>query len=418
MVESTGALPQQGSSWEEVRDALENAGRDDVDWRDARTAVYVFNPGEDVMQVAKQAYAMYQSENGLGMAAFPSIREMEADVISCGLGLLNGPDDAVGNMTSGGTESILLAVKACRDSARARGVEVQGAKLLVPRSAHPAFDKAAAYLGLEVVRVPVAGDFTADVAAMERAIDQRTIMLVGSAPCFPYGVVDPIPELGRLARAHDLWLHVDACVGGYFAPFARMNGVELPDFDFAVPEVNSISADLHKYGYAAKGASTIFHRNEEQRDFQSFVFDDWPAGGMVTPTVAGTRPGGAFASAWAVMHYLGVEGYREKAKRVCDTRRKLMTAIDAMPGLRTLGDPRLGLFAYTAEEVNVFAIWGALKAKGWFTGVITEPQGIQLMLSPAHDAVADRYIRDLEEVLGALRAGDTAGPVLEEARYS
>ena len=289
---------------------------------------------------------------------------------------------------------------------------VQGARIVVPRSAHPAFDKAAVYLGLEVVRVPVARDFTADVAAMDAAVDDKTIMLVGSAPCFPYGVVDSISDLGKLAESHDLWLHVDACVGGYFAPFARMNGVELPDFDFAVPGVRSMSADLHKYGYAAKGASTIFYRNEEQRNFQSFVFDDWPASGMSTPTVAGTRPGGAFASAWAVMHYLGVEVYREKAKRVTDTREKLMAAINEIDGLHTYGDPKLGLFAYGAERANIFAIWGELHSKGWFTGVTTEPKGIQLMLSPTHAEVADEYIRDLTEALD--RVAGTR-PVVENA---
>ena len=253
-VKSTGVIPEKGSSWKDVRQALVDAGRDDVDWRDARTAVYVFNPGEDVMQVAKEAYAIYQSENGLGMAAFPSIRDMEQDVVSMGLGLLGAPEEACGNITSGGTESIVLAVKACRDQAAAAGRDVAGARIVVPRSAHPAFDKAARYLGLEVVRVPIAKDFTADVDAMSSAIDARTIMLVGSAPCFPYGVVDPIAQLGAVAEANDLWLHVDACVGGYFAPFARMNGVVLPDFDFSVPAVRSMSADLHKYGYAAKGA--------------------------------------------------------------------------------------------------------------------------------------------------------------------
>jgi glutamate/tyrosine decarboxylase-like PLP-dependent enzyme len=275
---------------------------------------------------------------------------------------------------------------------------------VVPRSAHPAFDKAAKYLGLEVVRVPVAADFTADVGAMAAAIDPKTLMLVGSAPCFPYGVVDPIPELGEVAEANDLWLHVDACVGGYFAPFARMNGIVLPDFDFSVPAVRSMSADLHKYGYAAKGASTVFHRSEEQRAFQGFSFDDWPAGGMSTPTFAGTRPGGAFASAWAVMHYLGIDGYCEKARQVTDTRAKLMAAIDEIDGLHTIGDPKLGLFAYAADHVNIFAIWGQLKARGWFTGVITEPPGIQLMLSPAHEAVADEYISDLKQALAAVTA--------------
>ena len=401
MIESTGSMPECGSSWEEVREALVYAGRDDVDWRDARTAVYVFKPGADVMQVAKDAYALYQSENGLGLTgAFPSLREMEDDVTSMGLRLLGAGPEACGNLTSGGTESIVLAVKACRDQAASEGREVAGGRIVVPRSAHPAFDKAAKYLGLEVVRVPVAKDFTADVDAMADAIDDKTLMLVGSAPCFPYGVVDPIPELGQVAEAKDVWLHVDACVGGYFAPFARMNGADLPAFDFSVPGVRSMSADLHKYGYAAKGASTVFHRTEAQRQFQGFTFDDWPAGGMSTPTFAGTRPGGAFASAWAVMHYLGVEGYRAKAKLVTDTRAKLMTAIEKMDGLHVYGDPKLGLFAYGAEQANIFAIWGMLKAKGWFTGVITEPQGIQLMLSPAHADVADEYIADLSEAMG------------------
>jgi len=416
MVESTGRIPEKGNSWEEVREALVRAGRDDVDWRNARTAVYVFNPGDDVMQVAKEAYALYSSENGLGMAAFPSIRDMEADVVRSGLNLLNGPADAVGNMTSGGTESILLAVKACRERARARGIDTLGARIVVPRSAHPAFDKAAAYLDLEVARVPVAEDFTADVGAMERAIDAKTIMLVGSAPCFPYGVIDPIAELGAIAESRDLWLHVDACVGGYFAPFARMNGVELPDFAFSVPGVNSMSADLHKYGYVAKGASTVFHRSEAQREFQGFSFSDWPAGGMSTPTLAGTRPGGAFASAWAVMHYLGVEGYRQKARQVCDTRAKLMAAIEQIDGLRTFGEPRLGLFAYGADQLNIYAIWGELKARGWFTGVITEPQGIQLMLSPAHAEAADDYIDDLHQVLAKLSG--TSPPEAGQLSYN
>ncbi|MBW2391061.1 MAG: aspartate aminotransferase family protein, partial [Deltaproteobacteria bacterium] len=341
-------MPEKGSSWEEIREALIHAGRNDVDWRDARTAVYVFNPGADVLQVAKDAYALYQSENGLGLAAFPSLKEMEQDVVGMGLRLLNAPAESCGNITSGGTESIVLAVKACRDQAAAAGRDVAGGRIVVPRSAHPAFDKAAHYLGLEVVRVPVAKDFTADVDAMAEAIDAKTLMLVGSAPCFPYGVVDPIAQLGEVAEAKELWLHVDACVGGYFAPFARMNGVTLPDFDFSVPAVRSMSADLHKYGYAAKGASTVFHRSEEQRAFQGFTFDDWPAGGMSTPTFAGTRPGGAFASAWAVMHYLGVEGYCEKARQVTDTRTRLMAAINGIDGLHTYGDPQLGLFAYGA----------------------------------------------------------------------
>ena len=408
------AIPENGKSWEALRAEMIEFGKGDVDWRAARTAVYVFNPGEDVMQVAKDAYALYQSENGLGPAAFPSLARMEREVIEMGLDLLHGPEGACGNMTSGGTESILMAVKTCRDEARSRGVDTLGGEILVPRSAHPAFDKAAQYLDLKVVRVPVAKDLAADVSAMADAISDRTLMLVGSAPCFPYGVIDPIEDLGAVAEQRGVWLHVDACVGGYFAPFARMNGIPVPPFDFEVPGVRSISADLHKYGYAAKGASTVFHRSEAQREFQIFRFDDWPAGGMQTPTAAGTRPGGAIAGAWAVMNYLGVAGYREKARMVTNARETLMQEIAKIDGLCTFGDPQLGLFTYGADESepsapDPFAVWKRVAKRGWFTGLVTEPRGIHMMLSPAHEAVAEEYLADLREAVSdVLASGETA----------
>ncbi len=392
-------------------------GQNDANWRGARTAVYVFNPGEDVMRVAKDAYAMYQSENGLGPLAFPSLKRMEDEVVGIGLGLLNGPEGACGNMTSGGSESILMAVKACRDQAAASGRDVSAGEVLLPESAHLAFDKAAGYLGLRALRVPVADDLRANVAAMAEAVSERTLMIVGSAPCFPYGLIDPIEALAELARKRGLWLHVDACVGGYFAPFARMNGIDLPAFDFAVPGVASISADLHKYGYTAKGASTIFHRSEEQRAFQIFESSDWPAGHMSTPTAAGTRPGGAIASAWAVLHYLGVAGYRDKVRMVTDTREKLMHAIDAIDGLRTFGDPKLGLFSFGADDIDIFAVYGRLLKRGWFSGLVTEPRAIHMMLSPAHAEVADDYIADLEQALAEVRStGESASTT--EARYA
>jgi len=409
-------LPRAGQSWSELEGRMREFGSEDVDWRDGRAAVYVFHAGEDVLDVARQAYALFQSENGLGAAAFPSLARMEREVIEMGLSLLQAPEGACGNMTSGGSESILMAVKACRDAAVAAGRSGIG-EIVLPRSAHPAFEKAAHYLGMTTRRVRVAANYEADASAMESACTKQTWMIVGSAPCFPYGVVDPIAELGQVAERHDLWLHVDACVGGYFAPFARMNGVEFADFDFSIPAVCTISADLHKYGYTAKGASTILHRSEGQRAHQIFSFDDWPAGGMTTPTAAGTRPGGAIASAWAVMNYLGVEGYCAKAATVVATREKLMSAVVAHPELETFADPRLGLFAFGAREpeaLEIFAVWARMKQRGWFTGVVTEPSGIHLMLSPAHAAAADAYIGDLasalDEVLGRSGSGEGLVP--------
>jgi len=405
-------LPGTGSDWETLREQMVEMGRGDVDWRNARTAVYIFNAGDDVLRVAKEAYALYQSENALGPLAFPSLARMEREVVDMGLELLNAPPEACGNMTSGGSESIFLAVKTCRDEARAEGRETRGGEIVVPQSAHPAFDKAAHYLDLRVRRVPVGADLRADVDAMEAALGERALMLVGSAPCFPYGLIDPIPELGALAERHGLWLHVDACVGGYFAPFVRMNGEALPAFDFEVPGVRSISSDLHKYGYVSKGASTIFHRSETQRAHQIFEFENWPAGGMTTPTAAGTRPGGAIACAWAVTHYLGEAGYREKARIVTQTRERLEGAIAEIPALRVLGEPRLGILAFTSDGPDPHAIWGRMLKRGWFTSVVTEPRGIQLMLSPAHAVVCDAYVKDL---LGAIEEvqqgeGSTGGP--------
>jgi sphinganine-1-phosphate aldolase len=413
MTETRCALPAHGTDWSTLRDRLLELGKGDVDWRHARAAVYVFHAGDEVLQVAKDAYGLYQCENALGPGAFPSLRRMEEDVVGMGLSLLNAPAGARGNMTSGGTESILLAVKTCRDEARARGVDTAGAEIVAPHSVHPAFDKAAHYLGLRVLRVPVAADFRADVAAMAAAMTARTLMLVGSAPCFPYGVIDPIGALSDLALARGVWLHVDACVGGYFAPFARMNGVPVPPFDFELPGVRSVSADLHKYGYAAKGASTLFQRSEAQWEHQVFRFDGWPAGGMLTPTVAGTRPGGAIASAWAVMNYLGVEGYREKARQVVATREKLMAAIRRMPGLCTYGEPLLGLFTYGAVALDPFAIWARMMKRGWFSGLTTEPRAIHLMLSPAHAQVADVYLSDLEASLGEVRGSGEQGDAIK-----
>jgi len=392
-------------------------GEGDADWRSARTAVYVFNAGDDVTRVAREAYAMYQSENALGPLAFPSLERMENEIVQMGLGLLHGPADACGNLTSGGTESILLAVKTCRDQAAARGRDVAGARVVVPASAHLAFDKACHYLGLRIQRVPLASDWRADPGAMAAAIGEDTLMIVGSAPCFPYGLIDPIEALSEIAVKRGVWLHVDACVGGYFAPFARMNGVDVPPFDFELPGVASISADLHKYGYAAKGASTIFHRDPDQRAFQVFESGDWPAGLMKTPTVAGTRPGGAVASAWAVLNYLGVEGYREKARLVCETRARMMEAINALPDLRTYGDPRLGLFLFGSETLDPFQVYGRMLARGWFSGVVTEPRAIHQMLSPAHAGVVDEYLADLQEAVVEVRSGaDPADPAMP--RYS
>lgn len=387
------ALPARGQPWETLEARMREMARGDVKWREGRTGLYIFNAGEDVERVQKAAYAMFSAENGLGPAAFPSIAQMEREVVAFGLSLLNAPEGAAGAMTSGGTESIAMAVKAARDHARAKRGMKGALNIVIPSSAHPAFDKACMLMDIEVRRVPVK-DLLADVAAMEAAMDARTLMLVGSAPCFPFGLIDPIEALSDLARLTGVWLHVDACVGGYIAPFVRMNGVDLPVFDFTASGVSSISGDLHKYGYASKGASTVFFRSAGLREHMTFDAGLWPLGRMVTPTLAGTRPGGAIAAAWAVMNFLGVAGYRAKQRAVTEARARIEAGVEKL-GFRILGRPQLGIVSFTHESADALALYAQMHRRGWFTAALLDPKALHIMLSPKHVEVADQYLADL-----------------------
>lgn len=412
-------MPQTGRDWADLREEMIARGAGDANWRDGRTAVYVFNAGEDIARIQREAYGLYMSENGLGPLAFPSLAQMEREVVSMGLGLLHGPEGAAGAMTSGGTDSITMAIKTARDYARSEGRigAEQRASIVLPVSAHLAFDKAAHLMDLEVRRVPLKddGSLEADPAAMAEACDASTILLVGSAPNFPHGIIDPIGDLSALAEDKGLWLHVDACVGGYFAPFARMNGVPVPPFDFELDGVKSMSADLHKFGYAAKGASTVLFRSGALYEHMPFDYDQWTGAPMKTPTLAGTRPGGAIAAAWAVMNHLGIDGYRRLQGEVCAAREQIETGVRAL-GFEVLGQPLLSITTFRHRELHAFAIYGEMYRKGWFTSVTKHPPSLHLMLSPKHLEVAGQYLEDLEASVAAVRAGKTGKPI--EARYS
>lgn len=412
-------MPEQGRPWADVQKELLSRGGNDAKWRDGRTAVYVFNAGEEIAEIQKEAYAAYMSENGLGPLAFPSLAQMEKDVISMGLGLLHGPDGSTGAMTSGGTDSITMAIKTARDYARANGKAQDRANIVLPQSAHLAFDKAAHLMDIDVHRIPLKtdGTYEADPIAMGEACDEDTIMIVGSAPNFPHGIIDPIEALGEVAAEKVVWLHVDACVGGYFAPFARMNGVPVPAFDFEVPAVHSMSADLHKYGYAAKGASTVLFRSEELFAHMPFDMDQWSGAPMKTPTLAGTRPGGAISAAWAVMNTLGIEGYRRLQGQVCATRERVEEGVRRL-GFEVLGNPMLGLIAFRHPAHHAFAIYGEIYRRDWFTSVTKEPGSLHLMLSPKHADFIDDYLADLEASVKAVAMGADANKPKVEARYS
>jgi glutamate/tyrosine decarboxylase-like PLP-dependent enzyme len=342
---------------------------------------------------------------------------MEDEVIGMGLSLLHAPETGVGSITSGGTDSITMAIKAARDYHRSKhpSPAIQKLNIVAPFSAHPAFDKAAQMMDLELRRIACGPNLLADPAAMSAAIDANTMMIVGSAPCFPYGLIDPIEALGQIAERENKWLHVDACVGGYIAPFVRMNGADIKPFDFEVNGVSSMSADLHKYGYCAKGASSVLFRSEDLMAHMIFDCDGWPGGRMITPTLSGTRPGGAISAAWAVMNYLGIEGYKSKQKMVTDARETIEEGVTAL-GFEILGTPQVGIVAFSHPTENVYAIYKQMYKRGWFTSLTTEPRSLHLMLSPFHAEVTDIYLMDLKNSLEQVMSGDT--DAVTESRYS
>jgi glutamate/tyrosine decarboxylase-like PLP-dependent enzyme len=405
----TARLPERGSSWEELSRRMVDLKRDDLDWRGGRHAAFVWHAGDEVERVAREAYALFMTENGLGMRVFPSLRRMESDVVGMVRHLLGGDESAAGHMTSGGTESIFLAAHAARQWARRHRPGVTTPEVVAPWSAHPAIDKAAHYLGMRVIRVPTGADFRADVAAMAAAVGPETVMLYGSAPAYSLGVVDPIAALGALARARDLWLHVDACVGGVLGPFVRALGYPVPAFDLAVPGVASLSADLHKSGYTAKGASVLLFRDAALQAHGRYEFSDWPTGLYSTPTFAGTRPGGAIAAAWAVMHFLGEEGYRRIATTVMQARARFVAGLAAIgQGLHLWGEPELWAVAYGTDRCDMLAVADAMTARRWSVGRVREPAGIHLMLTPVHAPVIDAYLADLADSVTAVRAAAPA----------
>ena len=409
-------LPLEGRGHDELLDEMRAMKSGDADWQHGRVPLFVFKASDELSRVNRDAFFEFFTENALGgKRAFPSVKRMEDEVVEMALDLFHAPDGAQGFMSTGGTESIVLAVQTCRDWNRARrGEPRHRGNIVASESVHPAFNKAARLMDLEVRRVPVDAQLRVDVAALEQAIDDDTIMLVGSAPNFPYGSIDPIAELGALATRRQVWLHVDACVGGYLAPFVRRIGRAIPDFDFTVPAVASISADLHKFGFCPKPASTVFYRDADKAGHHSFDFSDWPNGRFVTGTLVGTRPAGGVAGAWATFQHLGVAGY-------CEIARKLMAFVDAykqgiadIPGLRVLGEPDLSIVAFGADDVDIFRVAEAMEKRGWLPGLLQKPKGIHRMMSMIQAPSLDEYLADLKAALRAVREeGSSAGSRLK-----
>lgn len=406
-------LPKTGVPRRQVMDQMRERKQRDADWRGGRTWSLVYPAGEEVDAMLKQANDLYLYENALNPFRFPSLREMEIDVVEMTAGLLHAGDDAGGAMTSGGTESILLAVLSARERAKAeRGVERPN--MVVPFSAHPAFAKAAKVLGIELRQVPLDADHRASVSEAEARIDDQTALVAGSAPNYPFGTVDPIPELSALAAARSISFHTDACLGGFLLPFYERLAEPVPPFDFRVPGVTTLSADVHKYGYCTKGASVILHRDAEHlKKYQLFFFDQWPGGIYASFAMAGARPAAPIAAAWAILNHLGEDGYVAQATRIRDTTQQLRAGIEAIPGLRVWGEPVMSVFSFGSDTHDIMAVGDVMDEKGWHLDRQHGPDALHLMISPEHDRVADEFLADLRKAVET--HGKSQG---KQARYS
>ncbi len=403
---SEHAFPARGQAWDQVRAAMEEARRTDLPWHGSRLFKPAYFAGDDLVEVANAAYNMYISDNALyGHTSYPSLGRYETEVVEMLLDLLEAPSGAGGSVNAGGTESNMLAVKAARDWARVHRPQARTPAIVLPRTAHPSFEKAAHMFGVRTVRMAESPGFRADVAGVAAAITDQTIMLVGSAPPYPYGTTDPITELAALAQRHGLWLHVDACLGGFVLPFARELGRPVPAFDFTLPGVVSIAVDVHKFGYSNKGVSVLLLRDRELESYHRSTFDAWPSGRYSTPGITGSRSGGAIASAWAVMRYLGRDGYRARVEAILGIRDRLIAGIRGMADLQVLGAPDAYNFNFASRAVDVYAVADGLADRRWIVGRAQEPPSIQLMVNLGHKDVVDEFLADLGAAVADARAG-------------
>lgn len=405
-------MNEAGRPVDEVLADLDERRSREPDVHGARLFGLTYPTGRtEIEALAHAVYERYLYGNALNPFKFPELAGLEREVVEMVGDNVHMPAAGGGCMTSGGTESILMSMLVNRERARARGVERP--QILAPVSAHPAYAKAAHYFDLDVVQVPLDAGWRADVEAARALIGPETAVVVASAFTYPHGVMDPVADLAGLAAEHGAGCHVDACIGGFVLPFLERLGHDVAPWDFRVDGVTEISADVHKYGYVPKGASVVLHRDDDWFGHQAFVYDTWPSGLYGSAAIAGARPAAPIATAWAVMTYLGAEGYTEIVRDLMETTAKVRGAIDDLEGVDIVGDPIGPVLAWASDTIDLYAVGDVMDDRGWNVNRNTDPRGLHVMLSPAHGAVADALVTDLADAVA--HHGESRG---KEARYS
>ena len=402
---SFARLPAQGVERETLLAEMEKLKTlEQARWKDGLVSGAVYNGDDAHVEFLSRVYAINSQSNPLHADVWPSTTKFEAEIVAMTAHMLGGDGQVCGTVSSGGTESILLAMKTYRDWARdQKGITAP--EMIVPTTAHAAFDKAAQYFNIKMVRVPVDAAMRADMAATRQAITRNTIVIIGSAPSFPHGVIDPIAELTELAHARGIGFHTDACLGGFILPWAEKLGYHVPPFDFRLPGVTSISADTHKYGYAAKGSSVILYRGEELRHYQYYTTTDWLGGLYLSPTFAGSRPGALSAACWAAMVSMGEQGYLDAAKKILETAARIKKEIEKIPDLHLVGDS-LFVVALGSKTLDIYSVLDEMGKRHWSLNGLQSPAAVHLCVTLRHTlpGVADKFIADLKASVDYVRA--------------
>lgn len=395
-------FPEKGLSKQEILSKIKEKKAKDFDWKSGKIFCSVYDGGEEIQEVVKEAYTYYLTENPVDPTLFPSLRDMETEVVAMSAEILRG-NEAVGSLTSGGTESILLAIKTAKNRAKALKPHIKQPEVILPYTVHSAFFKACDYFDVKPVITSLTGDYRADAKAIKEAITENTILITASAPSYVFGVVDPIEEIGKVALEHNLPFHVDACIGGIVLAFARLGGENVPNFDFSVPGVTSISMDWHKYGYAAKGCSVLLHKNKEYRKHQFFVCTEWSGYTLVNSTILSTKSGGPIAGCWAAIHYFGKEGYIKLAKEQLDTTRRIIEGVNSIDGLEVMGKPDSSLLSFTSEKLSIYDLMDEMVERGWHLQFELSNEyskaNLHLTVMKTHKNLVEPLLNDLREAV-------------------
>lgn len=406
-------LPSEGIAREDVLSQIQEfQDIESARWRDGYASGAVYHGDTEHIDFLNKVYAIQSQSNQLHSDLWPSGAKFEAEIIAMTAHMLsadktgeafNTRHGICGSVSSGGSESILLAMKSYRDRAREeRGITEP--ELVIPRSAHAAFSKAGEYFRIKVHEIPLEDDFRVDLNRLEAAINKNTIAIVGSAMNFPFGTIDSIEGLSEIALRHDIGLHVDSCLGGFLLPWAEKLGEPVPPFDFRLPGVTSMSCDTHKYGFAAKGTSVVLYRGTDLRRYQYFTIADWPGGLYYSPTFSGSRPGGLSATCWAAMVATGEKGYLEAAKKILDSVATMQKGIEAIAGLKILGEP-IGVFSFASDDVDIYQVLDQMSYRRWALTGLQHPPALHVSptLRNSQDGVAERFVSDLEESVAFVR---------------